>query len=567
MTRPLWRILATLFALSLFAAACAGDDDDDTSAGDDSGDTDDGGGGGGEVESVDVFPLPPVGDSGEVVLTGGTFAGAFSADEETMAVLEFMASPEYVERRLEAGVGGFLSANQNVDLEAYSGFEQTLVEILQNAEAARFDGSDDMVAEVGAGTFWTAATDIVSGNASVEDAFGEVESGYPEVPEIAECPEPEIGPGDGTVTIFGPEVEQEQQGFQDAFAAFTEETGITVEVQGDRSCRGADRRAGPGRQPARRRSSSRSRACSGPSSRTASSCRCPTTWSTAMQENFVEGFIAGGQVGDQFYGVPNKSDVKSPRLVLPGRLRGQGLRGPRGPRRLRRPHGRDGRERRHAAVHRHRLRRRHRLAVHRLDRGLHAAPARVPTSTTSGSTTRSPSTTPQVVEVGEFVMDIWEADGYVFGGPRQRRPTPFAEAGLGIIEGDCMMHRQAQLLRRQLARGHHGRLRSPEPLKECRCRGSPSSTEPTDPGIAGQRRSPDALTTRQGDSTMTAPTTAPPPTGGRPGTCRPARAARPRRRGATRREGRRRRSSWCSPRCCSASPWRSGSSTRSPTRR
>ena len=38
-----------------------------------------------------------------------------------------------------------------------------------------------------------------------------------------------------TVTIFGSEVETELQGNQDAFDQFTEDTGITVEVSGDRS--------------------------------------------------------------------------------------------------------------------------------------------------------------------------------------------------------------------------------------------------------------------------------------------------------------------------------------------
>ena len=38
-----------------------------------------------------------------------------------------------------------------------------------------------------------------------------------------------------TVTIFGPEVEVEAQGFLDSFAAFEEETGIDVQYQGDRS--------------------------------------------------------------------------------------------------------------------------------------------------------------------------------------------------------------------------------------------------------------------------------------------------------------------------------------------
>ena len=148
MNRPLWRLLAALFALSLIAAACADDDDGDSGAAGDEGGDD---GASGDISDVDVFFLPPVGDSGDTLLTAGTFATAFSADEDTMAVLEYMASPEYVEARLAAGVGGFLSANQNVDLNAYSGFEQTLVEILQNAEVARFDGSDNMVGDVGSG--------------------------------------------------------------------------------------------------------------------------------------------------------------------------------------------------------------------------------------------------------------------------------------------------------------------------------------------------------------------------------------------------------------------------------
>ena len=44
------------------------------------------------------------------------------------------------------------------------------------------------------------------------------------------------GGGDGgVVTIFGPEVEGEAQGFIDAFAAFEEEMGIDVQYSGDRS--------------------------------------------------------------------------------------------------------------------------------------------------------------------------------------------------------------------------------------------------------------------------------------------------------------------------------------------
>ena len=452
MQRRLWRILAAFFALSLLAAACAGDDDD-TSAGDDSGEDSggDGGGDAGEINDVDVFSLPPVGDGGEAVLTGGTFAGAFSADEDTMAALQYMATPEYVEARLGAGVGGFLNANQNVDLEAYSGFEQTLVEILQNAEVARFDGSDDMVAEVGAGTFWTAATDIVSGNATVEEAFADVEANYPEVPEIEPCPEPEIGPGDGTVTIFGPEVEEELRGFEEAFAPFTEETGIQVQIQGDRSAEeqiGVQVQGGnppdififP--QPGLLRSF-------------VEDCQLvplPENVVSVMQENFVEGFIAGGQVGDQYYGVPNKSDVKSLVWYSPSAFEANGYEVP--------------------TTHDELMT----LSDQMVEDGNTPWCIGIGSDAATGwpftdwiedymlrlhgpevydqwVTHEIPFDDPKVVEVGEFVMDIWSKDDYVFGGLQAVASTPFADAGLGVIEGDCMMHRQANFYAAQWPEG------------------------------------------------------------------------------------------------------------------
>jgi alpha-glucoside transport system substrate-binding protein len=56
---------------------------------------------------------------------------------------------------------------------------------------------------------------------------------------------------------------------------------------------------------------------------------------------------------------------------------------------------------------------------------------------------------PDVVEVGEFVMDLWTRDGWVFGGLQNVANTPFADSGLGVIEGNCMMHRQANFFEAQ----------------------------------------------------------------------------------------------------------------------
>ncbi len=461
MERRLWRLLAAFFAFALLAAACADDDDDaasDDSADDGGGDGDEGDGGdddgddgGGDVAytDVDVFYLPPVSDEfGDPLLTAGTFATAFSADEDTMAALEYLASPAYVEARLAAGAGGFLSANSNVDPSAFDGFDATLVEILQNADTARFDGSDDMPGEVGAGSFWTAATSITAGNESVEDAFADIEGDFPEIDNSApDCGEVTIEPGDGTVTIFGPEVEAELAAFQASMEPFTEETGIAVEIQGDRSFSeqiGVQVEGGNPpdiaifAQPGRVREFARS----------CDLVPLADNVVTEMNANFNEGFTVGGQVNGVPYGVPNKSDVKSLVWYSPTAFADNGYAVPET----------------------------HDDLVALMDQMVEDGNTPLCIGIGSDAATGWPFTDwiedymlrlqgpdvydqwvrheipfddPMVVEVGNFVMDIWSNPDYVFGGQQTIANTPFAESGLGVVEGDCMLHRQANFFAAQ----------------------------------------------------------------------------------------------------------------------
>ena len=50
---------------------------------------------------------------------------------------------------------------------------------------------------------------------------------------------------------------------------------------------------------------------------------------------------------------------------------------------------------------------------------------------------------PRVVEAAQLVGDIWFADGNVLGGRESIASTTFSEAGLPVLTGECMMHRQA----------------------------------------------------------------------------------------------------------------------------
>jgi alpha-glucoside transport system substrate-binding protein len=50
---------------------------------------------------------------------------------------------------------------------------------------------------------------------------------------------------------------------------------------------------------------------------------------------------------------------------------------------------------------------------------------------------------PKVIEVGNFINDLWGEEGNVFGGRETIASTDFGDAGLPLLEGKCMMHRQA----------------------------------------------------------------------------------------------------------------------------
>jgi len=126
---------------------------------------------------INVFYLPTISDDfGTVVLGAGTHNVMFDDRPEVLAVMSHLSSAEFAEARsaLQPG-GGFLSANTKQDLTLYDPFAQALGSILVSADPFRFDASDLMPGDIGAGEFWTAATDITAGNATVEDAFAKVE--------------------------------------------------------------------------------------------------------------------------------------------------------------------------------------------------------------------------------------------------------------------------------------------------------------------------------------------------------------------------------------------------------
>lgn len=135
----------------------------------------------GEDGDVNVFYLPTINDKfGKVLLSGGTYVVAFNDNPSTIKAMEFLASPEYANARNQAEKGGFLSPNQEHDTSLYAeDLDRTLAELLVEADPVRFDGSDNMPSEVGAGSFWKEGTNWVLGSNDLKTFLDNVEASWP----------------------------------------------------------------------------------------------------------------------------------------------------------------------------------------------------------------------------------------------------------------------------------------------------------------------------------------------------------------------------------------------------
>ncbi|MEO1061287.1 MAG: ABC transporter substrate-binding protein [Actinomycetota bacterium] len=140
----------------------------------------------GSEGAVDVFYFPDINDDAPILIAG-VFAGAFNDDPATMAVMEYLATSDYAEnrQRIQAellggtDITGYLSGSNGQDVSVYSPLEQSFLEIINNAAIARFDGSDVMPADVGAGTFWTEGTSVVNGDIDVATAAQRIQESWP----------------------------------------------------------------------------------------------------------------------------------------------------------------------------------------------------------------------------------------------------------------------------------------------------------------------------------------------------------------------------------------------------
>ncbi len=130
-------------------------------------------------EEVGVFGFPQIDpEYGTPVLGGGDQVVMFRDRPEIRAYLEYLTTGESGEPWARAG--GALFPHQDQDLDWYqTEVETALAELLLSAEVFRFDASDLMPAEVGAGSFWTGMVDWIRGT-DRDTVLQRIDASWPE---------------------------------------------------------------------------------------------------------------------------------------------------------------------------------------------------------------------------------------------------------------------------------------------------------------------------------------------------------------------------------------------------
>ncbi|WP_166851296.1 ABC transporter substrate-binding protein [Isoptericola sp. BMS4] len=131
---------------------------------------------------VYAFYLPTDQTDMQPVLGGGEFVAAFDDRPEVQAFQTYLASADWANQKaIATPEGGWFSANNGLDINNLaSEFDQDAAALLADESTVfRFDGSDLMPGDVGAGTFWTGIVNWLTGQ-STQQVVDRIENTWPE---------------------------------------------------------------------------------------------------------------------------------------------------------------------------------------------------------------------------------------------------------------------------------------------------------------------------------------------------------------------------------------------------
>ena len=126
------------------------------------------------------FYFPPVDEAyGKPFLVAGDVMAMFNDRPEVKALMEYFTVPQSASGWLEGG--GALASHQTATPDMYGvDLEKGIAELVQQATSFRFDGSDLMPGEVGAGSFWEQISSYVAGSIDLDTAMQEIDASWPE---------------------------------------------------------------------------------------------------------------------------------------------------------------------------------------------------------------------------------------------------------------------------------------------------------------------------------------------------------------------------------------------------
>jgi alpha-glucoside transport system substrate-binding protein len=121
-------------------------------------------------EDIGIFPFPTIDPNFKGAEGSADTVIMMNDRPEVRAVAAFLATPQGIQRWIEAGSA--ISTNQQTPDAWYAGAYKLSVaaEVVNSADFIGFDASDLMPASVGAGTFWTQTVDWANNNGSNTDA-------------------------------------------------------------------------------------------------------------------------------------------------------------------------------------------------------------------------------------------------------------------------------------------------------------------------------------------------------------------------------------------------------------
>jgi len=127
----------------------------------------------------DFFYLPPIDDAyGRPALGAADIYAAFNDRPEVKALMEYLSLPMSVSGFMNTS--GALALQNGAVPEMYANaVDGDIGAALAAATSFRFDASDLMPGEVGAGSFWKGATDWASGAADLDTVLQEIDASWP----------------------------------------------------------------------------------------------------------------------------------------------------------------------------------------------------------------------------------------------------------------------------------------------------------------------------------------------------------------------------------------------------